>query len=406
MPSSNTPAKVSDTNGSEGRGGDASDAKSAKEQQWVEEEGQRSIGQQHLQARRRDPTLILAIIQRNTSVPTIYDSQKPVTAILVDEEDIPAGEIFEAQAVGFFEQKWKLMVIVVVVVAGALLALGLTIGRKQPSPITPSPTSSPTLKPTFDQRPTLELIQERGFVKCGWNDRFVPLRYRVCELVASVLFGDPSKMKHVPVTKDDRFFLLEEREADLLVDSVSYSIQREVKEPLTKGSYIFSKIYFYVRAIYMGNQTYVECAESKQRYGHCSEMRICAAYPSSHYDFLRRQFPSDYIVPVLNPQGKAIPILDYHVNGTCNTVFDNEIVFLEYSSEYDVFNLRRNVFFGTETEGIDPQGIVTRSDDREFTDVMSWVVNAAIYGEEQNISNNPSFCKPYGSPPTASYGID
>jgi len=93
-----------------------------------------------------------------------------VTAVLVGEEDILTGEIVEAQAVGFFEQKWKLMVFVVVVVVGALLALGLTIGRQQPPPITPSPTSSPTLKPTFDQRPTIERIQERGFVKCGWSD--------------------------------------------------------------------------------------------------------------------------------------------------------------------------------------------------------------------------------------------
>ena len=331
MPSSNTPANVSDTDGSEGRGGDASDAKSAKEQQWVEEEGQRSIGQQHLQARRRDPTLILAIIQRNTSVPTIYDSQKPVTAILVDEEDIPAGEIFEAQAVGFFEQKWKLMVFVVVVVAGALLALGLTIGRQQPPPITPSPTSSPTLRPTFDQRPNIEQIQERGFVKCGWNARVVPLRYRVCELIASVLFGDPSKMKHVPVTKDDSFFLLEKRETDLLIDAVGYSMQREVKEPSTKGSYIFSKVYFYSRAIYMGNRTYVECAEAKQRYGHCSNMRICSILPSNNYDFLQRQFPSDYIVPVLKTQVEENTVLDYYLNGTCNTVFA-EIVLFRYIS--------------------------------------------------------------------------
>ena len=223
-----------------------------------------------------------------------------MTAVLVGEEDILTGEIVEAQAVGFFEQKWKLMVFVVVVVAGALLALGLTVGRQQPSPITPSPTSSPTLKPTFDRRPTIEQIQERGFVKCGWNDRFVPLRYRVCELIASVLFGDPSKIKHVPVTKDDRFFLLDERETDVLVDAVMYTIQFEVKEPLTKGSYIFSKMYFYYRAIYMGNQTYVECAEAKKRYGHCCETRICAAYPSSEHDFLQRQFPLDYIVPVPN----------------------------------------------------------------------------------------------------------
>ena len=255
----------------------------------------RSTGQQHSQARRADPTLISAVIQRNTSVPTIYDSQQPVTAVLVDEEDIPIGEVVEAQAVGFFEQKWKLMVFIGFVVAGALLALGLTVGRQQPSAFTPSPTSSPTLKPTFDRRPTIEQIQERGFVKCGWNDRFAPLRYRVCELIASVLFGDPSKMKHIPATKIDRFFLLDERKTNVLIDSAMYTIQFEVKERTTESSYIFSKMYFYYRAIYMGNQTYVECAESKKRSGHCSNMRICTGSPSSEHDFLRKHFPSDYI---------------------------------------------------------------------------------------------------------------
>jgi len=114
----------------------------------------RSTGRHHSQARRSGHTnrasLISAIVQRNTPKPTgsavTYDSRRPVTAVLVDEENIPEGEVVYAQAVGYFEQKWKLMVFVVIVVAtGALLAFGLTVGGQQPSPITPSPTSSPTL---------------------------------------------------------------------------------------------------------------------------------------------------------------------------------------------------------------------------------------------------------------------
>jgi len=382
---------------------------------------QRSAGQQDSQARRHDfanrtSGILSAIIQRKSSVPTdsnqfqgsaaIYDSQLPVTAVLVDDEDIPAGEIVEAQAVGFFEQKWKLIVFVVVVVAGALLAWGLTAGRKQPPLVTPSPTSSPTLKPTFDPRPTIEQIQERGFVRCGtWNGR-APLRGTVCALVASALFGDPSKVTHIPVSKGDRFISLENRETDLLVDSVSYTIQREVKERTTERSFIFSKIYLYARAIYMGNQTYVECAETKQRYGHCSGIRICCAYPSGHYDFLARQFPSDYIVPVSVREnyGKTLPLVDSYVNGTCNTIFADDLLVKFYSRKNH--NQRRQIFSGNQTAMIDPQGIVTRGDDREFADVMSWVINAAIYGEEQNISKNPSLCQPYDSPPTASYEID
>ena len=103
MSAANTPAKVSDTDCSEGRGGDASVAKSVKEENEV------GVAEDTL---------------GNT-----YDSKQPVTAFLVDEEDPPIGEIVEAQAVGFFEQKWKLMVFIVVVVAGALAAALLALGR-------------------------------------------------------------------------------------------------------------------------------------------------------------------------------------------------------------------------------------------------------------------------------------
>ena len=364
--------------------------------------------------------LLSAVIRRNTSVSTdpnrfqasevIYDSQRPVTAVLVDEEDVPTptGEIVEAQAVGFFEKKWKLIVFVVVALAGALLAVGLTIGGKQPPPITMSPTSTPTLKPTFDPRPTIEQIQERGFVKCGWNrlvSREKGYRDLLCEQVASVLFGDPTKMEHVPVTMDNRFSLLQERATDLLVEVVSYTVQSEVTERV-----IFSKIFFYARAVYIGNQTYVECAEAGKRYGHCSEMKICAAYPSSDYYHLQRTFPSDYIVPVPNIRGDFVrPILDTYLNGTCNTIFADALYFANALYSFDEItyrNLRSKVFFGTEIVQVDPQGIVTRGDDREFADVMSWVVNAGIYGEEQNITRTPSLCQPYSSPPTASYELD
>ena len=63
----------------------------------------------------------------------------------------------------------------------------------------------------------------------------MPLRNYTCALVASVLFGDPSKFKHIPVTRGDRFSLVEKRETDLLVDFVGYTIQREVNEASTKG---------------------------------------------------------------------------------------------------------------------------------------------------------------------------
>jgi len=43
----------------------------------------------------------------------------------------------------------------------------------------------------------------------------------------------------------------------------------------------------------------------------------------------------------------------------------------------------------------EPLAIVTRNNDREFSDIINWVVQALFYGEEQGLTKNSSLCQNY-----------
>jgi len=93
------------------------------------------------------------------------DSEVLVSATLVQE-----AEVVMAEPVGFIESKWHFFVpsmCIMLALFTLLLALSLTgvignHGRENQLEI-----SEPSLSPTFDPGPTLEIVQKRGRVVCG-----------------------------------------------------------------------------------------------------------------------------------------------------------------------------------------------------------------------------------------------
>ena len=50
---------------------------------------------------------------------------------------------------------------------------------------------------------------------------------------------------------------------------------------------------------------------------------------------------------------------------------------------------------GDKIMSAEPQSMVTRQDDSEFSDIVSWVLQALLYGEEQGIGRDTSLCQNY-----------
>jgi len=62
----------------------------------------------------------------------------------------------------------------------------------------------------------------------------------------------------------------------------------------TGSGFTFSSVYNYDGMLYYGEETFVHCAEEQKRYDECSSLMICVTSGTTHYDFLKTAFPSDY----------------------------------------------------------------------------------------------------------------
>lgn len=130
----------------------------------------------------------------NSLFPRIYhDSETLVEATLVVEDDsIVLGEIVEARRVGFCARNWKgigVAMVCVLIVFAVLLSISLvTYDRRHPHNIVYEPSAQPSAPPSFDQRPTFDIVRERGHVLCGVNNGTITVSGgRILHLVSAAL---------------------------------------------------------------------------------------------------------------------------------------------------------------------------------------------------------------------------
>jgi hypothetical protein len=93
-----------------------------------------------------------------------------INATLVEESD--PIELVEAQPVGFLQGHWKAIAsFACIVLAGFAIFLALAFTRLDilgnASQPTLFPSSAPSMAPSFNPKPTLEIVQERGTIRCG-----------------------------------------------------------------------------------------------------------------------------------------------------------------------------------------------------------------------------------------------
>ena len=125
------------------------------------------------------------------------------------------------------------------------------------------------------------------------------------------------------------------------------------------------------------------------RYGKCSSLRICVEYSTTHYDFLEASFPSNFIM-VGSTFEESMEML---LNNTCNVVATDRSNRLNLSTRDGSSGMKFIV--GNKLMTKEPLAIVTRNNDREFSDITNWVVHALYYGEEQGLMKNSSLCQNY-----------
>ncbi len=99
---------------------------------------------------------------------------------------------------------------------------------------------------------TLDQVRQRGYVICGSNPglpgfglpddsgHWTGFDIDFCRAVAAAIFDDPSKVKFIPLTAEDRFTALQSGEIDILAHNTTWTISREAGQGL-----LFTGVNFY-----------------------------------------------------------------------------------------------------------------------------------------------------------------
>ena len=173
--------------------------------------------------------------------------------LVVDEEEERHIEIAQAEKVKpFFQRKEGQLTIVIVglLVASVAILVGVFATRQDKEEgdggddngvlannVVPLPSDVPSLAPSFDLRPTLTIVRDRGVVNCGIEDssregdvNLAEYNIDQCRAVAATIFGNPTRMNLVIVGKDDRYERLTGRELDVLFAGDTFTLERLIRE--------------------------------------------------------------------------------------------------------------------------------------------------------------------------------
>jgi ABC-type amino acid transport substrate-binding protein len=149
--------------------------------------------------------------------------------------------------------------------------------------------------------------------------------------------------------------------------------------------------------VYAGNPTYLKCAENQKRYGECAKLSICVEPNTRSHEFIASRYSPDFYETGLS--------LDMLENNTCNILAAERLQILKLLHTDN--NVTRNTEYkvGNTTYTNEPLAIVTRNNDRVFSDIVNWVIQALVFGKRHGISKDESMCLigPHAPPTKTSF---
>jgi general L-amino acid transport system substrate-binding protein len=233
---------------------------------------------------------------------------------------------------------------------------------------------------------TLDVVKERGFLKCGSNTGLAGfglpndagvwegIDVDVCRAVAAAVFGDASKVEYVPTTSKVRFTVLQSGEVDMLSRNTTWTLQRDVELGLEfVGVNYYDGQGFMVRKdLGVSSATELDGASVCIQVGTTTEMNLA--------DYFAGNSMSYEAVPVeTNSEADAA-----YTAGRCD-VYTTDASGL-YASRAGYPDPSAHVVL-PEIISKEPLGPSVRHGDSAWADIVRWSLNAMIIGEELGITS-------------------
>lgn len=284
-------------------------------------------------------------------------------------------------------------------VGGVLAAIfGSVAARKNKG----APTVS-TSNPDGVNLSTLDRVRERGHVKCGlyeshagfsnYNEdtkRLEGLNVDQCRAISIAVFGTPDKIEPVFVSPANRFLLLANQSMDVLTQTVTHTMGRDVFEPSAKTGFTFSRPYFYSGLAFAGIPEMVACAESyasgqQPDDNHCKELKVCVPIGTTHVTTLNNLMPDAVERILVMSIAEAV---QKYVFGQCS-VFASEPISMSKQTLRDadyagVYEMGEKLF------SREPLALVTHENDPEWSALVNTVVDLFFFAESIGANSQES----------------
>ena len=233
---------------------------------------------------------------------------------------------------------------------------------------------------------TLDIVKERGFLKCGSNTGLAGfglpnddgvwegIDVDVCRAVAAAVFGDSTKVEYVPTTSKNRFTVLQSGEIDMLSRNTTWTLQRDVELGLefVGVNYYDGQGFMVPASLGVSSATELDGASVCIQVGTTTEMNLA--------DFFSANGMSYEAVPVeTNSEADAA-----YTAGRCD-VYTTDASGL-YASRAGYPDPSAHVVL-PEIVSKEPLGPSVRHGDGAWGDIVRWSLNAMIIGEELGITS-------------------
>src|SRR5438067_10688018 len=99
--------------------------------------------------------------------------------------------------------------------------------------------------------PTLDKVKQAGSISCGVQTgvagfaqpdsqgKYTGFDVDICRALSAAIFGEPDKVKYVPLTAQQRFTALQSGEVDILSNNTTWTLQRDTDLGFNFGPVVF-----------------------------------------------------------------------------------------------------------------------------------------------------------------------
>src|SRR3954470_24635553 len=235
--------------------------------------------------------------------------------------------------------------------------------------------------------PTLDKVKQAGNVVCGVQTgvpgfgqpdsqgKYSGFNVDICRAISAALFGDPDKVKYVPLTAQQRFTALQSGEVDVLSRNTTYTLQRDAE----LGFDFAPVVYYDGQGFMVAKKLGVKSAKELNgaticvQPGTTTELNLADYFRANNMQF------KPLVIEKLDE------VVSAYLSGRCDVITTDRSGLAGIRTGRTP-NPDEHVIL-PEVISKEPLAPAVRHGDEQWTDIVRWVVYALIAAEEKGVTS-------------------